>query len=107
MKDLILNFIDTFDFDELMELLSKIDLVALSTNPGFIVPAVILIVLLGHPRTQNETLLILQYILVTLYLVIALVVLKNSDLSEVGPFMMFMGVFLIGVATFIKNYLLK
>ena len=107
MKDLILNFIDTFDFDELLELISGIDPVSLYTSPSFIVPAVILIGLLGYEKTQSETLFVLQYVLTLVYLVIALVVLKNSDLSDVGPFMMFLGVFLIGVGIFIKNHLLK
>jgi len=103
MKDLISNFINTFDFDELIEIISGIDPV----NPRFIVPAIILIGLMCHPKTFNVTLVVLQYVLTLVYLVIALVVLKNSDLSEPGPFLIFCGVFLIGIGIFIKNYLLK
>lgn len=107
MKDHILHFIDTFDFDDLMDVLSSIHPSALATDIGFIVPAVIFLGLLIYPKTRDETLYLFQILVSAAYLVVTLVVLRNSDLGDIGPFAMFLILILVGVGFFIKNYLLK
>lgn len=107
MKDQILHFVDTFDFDELMEMLSKIHPSALATDIGFIVPAVIFLGLLIYPKTRDETLYLSQILISAVYVVVTLVVLRNSNLGDIGPFAMFLVMILVGVGFFIKNYLLK
>jgi len=107
LKENFKYFIDNYDFDMLFEWINNADWLVVLMNPYVLVPLVIVIAMMMHPKTTNMGQSALIIIPAIGYLFVTFVILKNDIISNIGPFIM-AGVAFFGiVGTLVYTQLLK
>ena len=88
MLDKLMEFINTFDFDALMDFLIGGGIEELAVKPVFIGVVALAIILMAIPVTREVSTIVVKYICIFIYLFTCGVALKNSNITEVGPFIL-------------------
>ena len=107
LKENFTYFIDNYDFDMLVEWISNADWGVVLMNPYVLVPIVIIVGMMLHPKTTAIGQGALIVIPAIGFLFVTFVILRNDIISNIGPFLM-AGVCFFGiVGTLIYTQLLK
>jgi intracellular septation protein A len=82
------QFVDSFDFDQLMVFFSSKAYMDVIHNHVFIVVAAVYLALIAYRKTRSFGTKALVYSVVFLIYGTAAVVIKNSRLTDIGPFLL-------------------
>ena len=82
------TFINTFDFDALMRFFQTRQYMALAVNPVVLGVAALVLVLTAVPKTRDFGTMLITYGAVGLIYGVGGIVLKNSVISQPGPFIL-------------------
>ena len=107
MIEQVKSFINTYNFDMLMNWLTRVDIGELLLNPFVLVPIVIVIGLMSYSKTTYLGQQLLTYVPAILYLFLTFVILRNDSISNTGPFVMAMGAFFLIIGWFVWTRLLQ
>ena len=107
MIESLKKFWEKGDFDYLMGALGSIDPFVLITNPIVIGIIVILVAMTLVQATSGLAKMIIFYAGPVAYLLATIVVLKNDNISDIGPFIMGLGAVFFSVGWFIWVKMLR
>ncbi len=82
------QFVDSFDFDQLMRFFSSEAYMDVIKNHVFIVVAAVYLALIAYHKTRGFGTKALAYTVVFLIYGTAAVVIKNSHITDLGPFLL-------------------
>jgi len=102
----IKQFIATGDFDTVMEFLRTADPAEVIMMPPVLIPLVLTIGMMFHPKTVYFGQKIMMWFPALLWLSVSAVVLKNDDISNTGPFLLGLVSFFIVVGYLIYSQLM-
>ncbi len=106
MIEQVKSFIDSYNFDMLMNWLNRADIGEVLLNPFVLVPIVLVIGLMSYSKTAYLGQQLLTYVPAILYLFVTFVILRNDSISNTGPFVMAMGAFFLIIGWFVWTRLL-
>tara|TARA_Y100000031_G_C8019618_1_gene291911 strand:+ start:103 stop:426 length:324 start_codon:yes stop_codon:yes gene_type:complete len=95
MIDKILEFIDTFNIEDLQNFIRDLDLLELLSHPAVVAVCIALGLLSIYRKWRLIIITVLSYTLLYGYLFITFVVIKNSELSSLPTFLMFISAILL------------
>ncbi|MBI5179390.1 MAG: hypothetical protein HZA04_09065 [Nitrospinae bacterium] len=101
------QFIDTFNFEQLIAFFQTGQYMALLHNPLVVAVGVVFIALIAYPKTRDVATIALGWTVVALVYGVGGVVLRNSNISEIGPFLLMMGLALGAVGYVLWTKLLR
>ena len=101
------NFINTCNFDTLINWFNRASIADTLLNPFVLAPILLVIGLLSYHKTVYLGQQLLTYVPATLYLFLTFVVLRNDSISNIGPFIMGMGAFFLIIGWFVWTRLLS
>lgn len=104
MKDKIIDFFNTFNMDDFTNFFLNLDLLDILSRPIVVVIFVALGVLAVYQKWRLVIITILSYSLLYGYLFITFVVVKNSDLSSIPTFLLFLSSFFLITGLGIYKY---
>lgn len=107
MKDKVLNFVDTFNIDDLQNFLLNLNLLELLSNPVAVVICIAFGLLSIYQKWRLIIVTVLSYTFLYGYLFITVVVIKNSELSSVPTFLMFISALVLLVGLAMYKYLIS
>ncbi len=109
MVENIKYFINNYDFDMLMAWISKAseDPLGVMLNPWILIPVVIVVGMMAHPKTTELAQWLVSYVPAVGYLFVTGVVLSNDVISNIGPFVMAMAAFFMIIGWLIYTQLLN
>ncbi len=100
LKENVEYFIANYDFEMLMNWFTNVDPVAVILNPYVLVPLIIIVGMIMHPKTTTIGQNLVSAIPAIGYLFVTFVILKNDVISSIGPFIM-AGVAFFGIIGFL------
>ncbi|MBF0293394.1 MAG: hypothetical protein HQK86_14690 [Nitrospinae bacterium] len=106
MVEQLKGFVNTFNFDMLMNWLNHVSVAELLLNPFVLGPIVVIIGLMSYSKTAYLGQQIVVYLPAILYLSLTMVILRNDVISNTGPFIMAMGAFFLIIGWFVWTRLL-
>ena len=96
MKDKIVEFYNNFNIDDLQNFLQDMDLLQLLSHPAVVSICIVLGFLSIYSHWRLIIITVLSYTFLYGYLFITFVIIKNSEISSVPTFLLFLSaVFLI------------
>lgn len=81
-------FMANYDFDMVYEWISNADWMVVLMNPYILVPVIILVGMLMHPKTTGIAQMAVMVIPAVGFLFVTFVILSNDSISNFGPFIM-------------------
>lgn len=99
-------FVNTFNFDMLMNWLNNASVAETLLNPFVLGPIVIIIGLMSYSKTAYLGQQLVVYLPAMIYLFLTFVILRNDVISNTGPFIMAMGAFFLIIGWFVWTRLL-
>jgi len=102
----IRNFIETGDFDTIMEFYRSTDISELIAMPAVFVPLILIVGLLAHPKTTYLGQKLMIWIPCLVWVGTTVVILKNDVISNTGPFIMGLVSFFIIIGYLIYSQLM-
>lgn len=100
LKENIEYFIANYDFEMLMDWFSNVDPVSVILNPYVLVPLIIIVGMVLHPKTSAIGQNLVFAIPAIGFLFVTFVILRNDVISSIGPFIM-AGISFFGIIGFL------
>lgn len=107
MKDKIIEFNNNFNMDDIQSFLQDMDLLSLLSHPVVVVASIVLGLLSIYRKWRLIIITVLSYAFLYGYLFITFVVIKNSELSSVPTFFMFLSAIFLLAGLGIYKRLMK
>lgn len=101
------HFLDTFNFDQLMAFITSGQYQAIYQNKIVLGVGAALLLLVAIPKYREAGTQILTYVLVGIVYFVGGVVLKNSPITDIGPFLLLITLALGAIGYTIVTKLLK
>lgn len=95
MKNKIIEFYNNFNIDDIQSFISELDLLTLLSHPAVVSTCILLGLLSIYKKWRLIIVSVLAYSFLYGYLFVTFVVIKNSELSSVPTFIMFLGAILL------------
>ncbi len=95
MKNEIIEFFNNFNMDDLLTLLQNMDLLSLLSHPAVVSFCIALVLLYFFEKWRPIIIKVLSYSLLYGYLFVTFVIVKNSELSYLPTFLMFLSAIFI------------
>lgn len=106
-KDKILEFFNTFNMDDFTSFFLTLDVLAMLSRPIVVVIFVALGLIAVYQKWRLILITILSYSALYGYLFITFVVVKNSDLSSIPTFLLFLSSFFLITGIGIYKYFIS
>ncbi|MBI3599168.1 MAG: hypothetical protein HY097_00800 [Nitrospinae bacterium] len=107
MKEKFLNFFNNFNFSDLIGFISAMDIFGYILNWKTIAAVILLAVVSLFERSRAIVLSFIFYTAVMLYILLVMIVLKNSDVSEPSVFIFMLSHLVGGIGLGVYRYLMK
>jgi hypothetical protein len=107
MKEKFLNFFNNFSFSDLIDFIGTGGMLDYLLNWKSIAVIILLAIVSMFERLRAIVVSFISYTAVTLYILLVMIVLKNSDISEPSVFIFILSHLVGGIGLWVYRYLMK